>query len=60
MQEDTSPNLNSKNTTYVQSVMVSLLYHGRAIDASVLLALKQIASQQNIPTQKIKNKCGSL
>ena len=39
MQPDTSPFLDEIDTKYVQSVDGSLLYHARALDASLLPAL---------------------
>ena len=57
MQPDTSPLLDEKETKFVQSVVGSLLYHGRALDASILPALNTISSQQNSPTAKVKEKC---
>ena len=57
MQPDTSPLLDSKGAKFVQSVVGSLLYHGRALDASILPALNSISSQQNSPTEKVKEKC---
>ena len=60
MQPDTSPPLDATDTTYVQSVVGSLLYHGRAIDASILPALNAIAAQQSSPTAKVKEKCKRL
>ena len=59
-QSDTSPLLNTKETTYVQSIIGSLLYHARALDASLLPALNSISAQQNKPTQKVKEKCKRL
>ena len=59
-QEDTSPSLTPKETTYVQSLIGSLLYHARALDASLLPALNSIGAQQNKPTQKVKEKCKRL
>ena len=59
-QLDTSPLLNPKETTYVQSIIGSLLYHARALDGSLLPALNSISAQQNKPTQKVKEKCTRL
>ena len=59
-QSDTSPPLNAKETTYVQSLIGSLLYHARALDASLLPALNSISAQQNKPTKKVKEKCERL
>ena len=41
----------------MQSVVGSLLYHARALAASILPALNSISSQQNAPTAKVKEKC---
>ena len=60
MQPDTSPALNPKDTTKVQSIVGSLLYYGRALDASVLPALNTISTQQNAPTKKVMEKCERL
>ena len=44
-QLDTSPSLNPKETTYVQSIIGSLLYHARALDGSLLPALNSISAK---------------
>lgn len=59
-QDDTSPPLAPKETTYVQSLIGSLLYHARALDASLLTALNSISAQQSKPSQKVKEKCERL
>ena len=48
------------NTKLVQSIVGSLLYRARALDASLLPALNTISAQQNAPTQKVKQKCERL
>ena len=60
MQPDTSPLLSSKEASFVPSVVGSLLYYGRALYASILPALNTIATQQNAPTKKVKEKCERL
>ena len=60
LQPDTSPSLSKKEAPFVPSVVGSLLYYGRALDASVLPALNTIATQQNDPTKKVKEKCDRL
>ena len=47
---DTTAFLNKHDTTYVQSVVGTLLYYGRAIDNTILPALNTIASDQAKPT----------
>ena len=48
---DTSPVLDDKTKTYIQAVIGTLLYYGRAIDLTFLCALGDIASQQAKPTR---------
>jgi len=48
--EDTSQPLNKEETTKIQQIVGSLLYYGRAVDPTILVALGSIASQQNKPT----------
>ena len=47
---DTSPRLSSSATTVIQEVVGTILYYGRAIDSTVLVALGSIGSQQSKPT----------
>ena len=51
---DTSPRLSPAETTIVQEVVGTLLYYGRAIDATILVALGSIGTQQAKPTQTTK------
>ena len=53
---DNTPFVSAKDTTWVQSVVGSFLYYGRAIDGSILPALNEIGTQQANPTTTtIKN-----
>ncbi len=47
---DTSPALPATNKTYIQQVLGVLLYYGRAVDSTILVALSSIASAQATPT----------
>jgi hypothetical protein len=47
---DTSPVLPATDKTYIQQVLGVLLYYGRAVDSTVLVALSSIASAQATPT----------
>ena len=49
-----SKTASKQETLYVQSVVGSLLYYGRAIDCTILPALNQIATNQATPTIKTK------
>ena len=49
---DKSPILDDKTKTYIQAVIGTLLYYGRAIDLTFLCALGDIVSQQATPTRK--------
>ena len=49
--EDTSPKLTQKEKQRIQQIVGSLLYYGRAVDPTILVALGSIASQQNQPTK---------
>ena len=55
---DTAPKLDKKGIKYVQSVIGSLLYYGRAVDPTILVALNELSTEQASPTtntlQKIK------
>ena len=57
---DTSPKLNPKDTTKIQSITGSFLYYGRAIDHTILPALNTIASAQAEPTKKTEDKTQRL
>ena len=57
---DLTPKLNKNDTKKVQSITGSLLYHARAIDGTLLLALNDNASQQAQPTEYTMVKCKRL
>ena len=57
---DLSPLLNAPNTTKVQSIVGSLLYYARAIDATLLPALNTIAASQAKPTETTLANCKRL
>jgi hypothetical protein len=48
---DNSPLLPPNSKTYIQQVLGVLLYYGRAVDSTVLVALSSIASAQAAPTE---------
>ena len=48
---DNSPILPPDSKTYIQQVLGVLLYYGRAVDSTVLVALSSIASAQASPTE---------
>jgi hypothetical protein len=48
---DESPLLLAEGKTYIQQVLGVLLYYGRAVDATILVALSSIASMQAAPTE---------
>ena len=48
---DDSPILPTKGKTYIQQVLGVLLYYGRAVGATILVALSSIASMQAAPTE---------
>ncbi len=47
---DDSPLIPIEGKTYIQQVLGVLLYYGRAVDATILVALSSIASAQAAPT----------
>ena len=47
---DTSPVLPDGDKKQIQKIIGSLLYYGRAVDPTILVALSTLASQQNAPT----------
>jgi hypothetical protein len=47
---DTSPALPATDKTYIQQVLGVLLYYGRAVDSTLLVALSSISSMQAAPT----------
>ena len=48
---DDSPLLSTTDKTYIQQVLGVILYYGRAVDSTVLVALSSIASMQATPTE---------
>ena len=48
--QDSSPLLPATDKTYIQQVLGVLLYYGRAVDSTVLVAIGSIASAQATPT----------
>ena len=48
---DDSPLLPAEGKTFIQQVLGVLLYYGRAVDATILVALSSIASMQAAPTE---------
>ena len=48
---DTSQPLTKEEKHKIQQIIGSLLYYGRAVDPTILVALGSIASQQNQPTE---------
>ena len=57
---DTTPLLDKKETTRIQSIVGALLYYGRSIDNTILPALNDIAMFQSKPTEHIRDKCTRL
>ncbi len=49
--EDEFPPLNKEETKYVQAVVGTLLYYGRAVDSTILTSLSSLATEQAKPTQ---------
>jgi hypothetical protein len=52
---DDSPLLPAEGKTYIQQVLGVLLYYGRAVDSTILVALSSIASMQAAPTALTKD-----
>jgi hypothetical protein len=48
---DDSPLLDGTEKKWVQKVVGSFLYHARAVDPTILMALSEISSQQSAPTE---------
>jgi hypothetical protein len=59
-QSDESPKLDKAGIKYVQQVAGTLLYYGRAVDTTILLALSSIASEQAAPTERTREKVKQL
>lgn len=54
--EDSIEYLSAQNATYVQKVVGSFLYYGRAMDPTILTAINKIGLQQAKPTMITKKK----
>ena len=50
MQEDTDPTIPDNEKKFIQQVVGTFLYYARAVDATMLVALNEIASMQSKPT----------
>ena len=59
-EEIDSPPLSKEETTYVQAVAGTLLYHARAVDSTILPALSTITTKQAKPTQETMKKVKQL
>ena len=53
---DSLPLLDETDTKFVQTVVGALLYYGRAVEHPILVALNEISTQQQQPTQKVMKK----
>ena len=53
---DDSPPLDEAGKKYIQQVVGSFLYYARAVDPTILMALSDIATQQNKPTENTKKR----
>ena len=50
---DDSPFLDAAGVKYIQEVLGYFLYYARAVDATMLMTLNRLASQQAAPTQQV-------
>ena len=57
---DLTVRLDKDGILYVQSCVGSFLYYARAVDPTMLVALKKIGSQQSKATQNTLDKCKML
>ena len=57
---DNTPKLNEKEKTRIQKIVGSFLYYARAIDATILPALSEIATLQAHPTESTKMKANKM
>jgi hypothetical protein len=46
------PKLEEERASRIAQIVGALLYYGRAVDLSILVALSTIAAQKNNPTEK--------
>jgi hypothetical protein len=58
--QDESPLLNKEDTKHVQAVMGTLLYNARAVNSTILTALRSLATEQAKPMQKMVEKVKQL
>ena len=59
-EEDTTTPLSKDDKKYIQQVLGTLLYYGRAVDSTILVALSTIASAQATPTTDTMRKTKQL
>jgi hypothetical protein len=59
-QSDESPKLDKAGIKYVQQVAGTLLYYGRAVNATILPAISSIASEQAAPTERTMERVKQL
>ena len=57
---DESPLLDAAGKKYIQQVVGSFLYYARAVDPTILMALSDIATQQNKPTDNTRKRVDQL
>ena len=55
-----SPILSNEDGKYIQAVLGTLLYYGRAVDPTILPAISSIATEQAKPTEKTREKIQQL
>ena len=60
MEEDDSPTLTEKEIKRVQDIVGTLLYYGRTVDPTLLVALSAIASSQAHGTKALQTACHQL
>ena len=56
-QENTSPPLSKEDKKFIQEVTGTFLWYARAVDATMLVALGSLASEQANPTERTMQKC---
>jgi hypothetical protein len=59
-EEDVSPPLPKKETKYIQAVAGTVLYHARAVDTTILMALSSNVTKQANLTQEMMKKVEQL
>jgi hypothetical protein len=59
-EEDKTAQLSKEDKKYIQQVLGTLLYYGRAVDSTILVALSTIASAQATPTKDTMRKTKQL